>query len=106
MEQGSEIPTAVYAAWWAGLIVVVLLVPVAIYLLQRTLHAALTIRRYLAEMEAAGARIAENTAAVSALRDTETVAGNLIETAGDIEQHSRTLSGTLSERARQGGEAS
>lgn len=106
MEQPSEIPAAVYAAWWTGLIIVVLLVPVAIVLLQRTLRAALAIRRYLAEMEAAGARIAENTAAVSALRDTETTAVGLIETGTGIERHAGVLAGTLAERVRGHGEAS
>jgi len=100
----NDVPTGVYIAWWTGLIVVIFLVPVAVWLLHRTLRAALSIRQYLAEMEAAGARIADNVTAISALQDTETAAGNLIETAGSIEQRSRALASTLSTRAQQSGE--
>jgi sporulation-control protein spo0M len=98
----DEIPTGVYAAWWTGLIVVVLLVPVAVHLLHRTLRAALSIQRYLAEMEAAGARIAENTAAVAALEDTEEAAAALLDGAQSIEGHARTLAETLSSRIDKG----
>ncbi len=95
----SAVPEAVYIAWWTGLIVVILLVPVAIVLLQRTLNAALSIRRYLAEMEAAGASIAGNTSAISALNDTLVVADGMLATAGNLDQHSGTLASTLAQRA-------
>lgn len=101
----SEIPTGVYVAWWTTLGVVVLLVPLAVALLQRTLRAALSIRRYLAEMEAAGARIAENTRAVSALEETESAAAGLLDGANSIESHARELADTLSARAGQEGGA-
>lgn len=99
----AGLPSAIYTAWWMGLIVVVLLVPVAIALLQRTLNAALSIRRYLAEMEAAGVRIASNTQAIRALNDTLAVADGMLATAGDLDRHGKTLADTLARRAGRGG---
>lgn len=103
MEVTANIPAGVYFAWWTGLIVVVALVPLAICLLHRTLLAALSIRRYLAEMEQAGARIAENTSAASALQDTRAGAGVLLSGAGDLEQHSKELATQLTRRVEESG---
>lgn len=88
-----------HIAWWTALIVVMALVPVAVSLLHRTLRAALSIRRYLAEMEAAGARIAANTRATAALADTRETAGRLGTTAGALERGAGELTATLAGRA-------
>ena len=83
-------------------VVVVVIVPLAIGLLQRTLNAALSIRRYFADMLAAGVGIAENTASVSALNDTIEVAVDMIATAGDLKEHSGTIAQVLAGRAADG----
>ena len=47
----ESLPTAVYAIWWTSLVIVaVVVVPLAIGLLHRTLRAAQSIQRYLDEM--------------------------------------------------------
>lgn len=92
-----------HIAWWTALIIVILLVPVAVLLLHRTLRAALSIRRYLAEMEAAGARIAANTRATAALADTRETAGRMGDTAGGIQRGANELTTTLTDRANKGG---
>ena len=44
-----EVPGAVYAIWWAMVIVaLVLVIPLAVYLLHRLWHAARSIERYTA----------------------------------------------------------
>lgn len=106
MESTANIPAGVYFAWWTGLIVVVALVPLAIYLLHRTLRAALSIRRYLAEMEQAGARIAANTGAAGALQETRDGAGALLSGAAKLERHSGQFAEELTRRAQNPGDES
>lgn len=102
MDMTMTLPGLVYVIWGTVLaVVVVVIVPLAIGLLQRTLNAALSIRRYFAEMLTAGVGIAENTASVSALNDTIAVAGGMLETAGQLEEHSGTIAQVLSHRARE-----
>ena len=97
------LPTAVYAIWWTVLVVVaVVVVPLAVGLLHRTLRAAQSIRRYLDEMLKAGLGIAANTGAISTLNDTIGTAGALLATAGNIKQLTGTIATVLSERATQG----
>ena len=104
MDLTQTLPTAVYLIWGTTLAVVtVVIVPLAVFLLHRTLRAALSIRRYLAEMLEAGVGIATNTQSVAALNDTIAVAGNMVKTAGSIKQHSGTIAEILSKRALQGG---
>lgn len=102
---GTELglPAAVHAIWGATLIVVlVVVVPLAVALLHRTLVAALSIRRYLREMLAAGGGIAGNTAPIAALQDTIGVAGALVRTAGEIRRHSNAAATVLAARAARG----
>ena len=89
---------------WAAtlLVVIVVIVPLAVALLHRTLRAALSIRRYLDEMLAAGAGIAGNTASIKALDDTIGVAGTMVKVAGDIKSHSATMASVLAARASRG----
>ena len=86
---------------WAAtlLVVIVVIVPLAIALLHRTLRAARSIRRYLDEMLVAGVGIAGNTASIKALDDTIGVAGTLVKVAGDIKSHSATMASVLAARA-------
>ena len=91
---------AVHLIWAATLlIVVVVIVPLAVLLLHRTLRAAISIRRYLDEMLAAGVGIAGHTASISALDDTIAVAGGMVAVAGDIKSHSGTIATVLAQRA-------
>ncbi|HWQ12201.1 MAG TPA: hypothetical protein VNL77_05340 [Roseiflexaceae bacterium] len=94
------VPTAVYVIWIVVLAVVVLVIlPLTVALLQRTLNAARNIERYLAEMRDAGAGIAGNTQHIAALDDTIAVAGQLLETAGSIDAHAAMIETTLAARA-------
>lgn len=99
MHLTHTLPQSVYTIWIIMIVIVALLIPVAVALLQRTLHAAWSIRRYLAEMEAAGVRIASNTSSVVALKDTQNVAHDMLGTAGNLKQHSGAMAQVLSERA-------
>ncbi len=103
MSASTSLPNAVYAVWGLTLlIVVVVIVPLAVALLHRTLLAALSIRRYLDEMLQAGVGIAGNTGAISALKDTISVADGMVRTAGDIKGHTGAMAALLSERAARG----
>lgn len=100
----TGLPTLVYAIWWTVLIVVVvLIVPLAVVLLHRTLAAALSIRRYLREMLQAGVGVAGNTGSIGALQDTIGVAVAMVNTAGNMKQHTGTIATVLSQRAAREG---
>jgi ABC-type molybdate transport system permease subunit len=87
-----EIPTAVYVIWWATLIVaVVVVLPLAVYLLRRTLQAARQIERYAAQALAAGEGVARNTENIAALEQTISTATEILETARAIEGHTGTI---------------
>ena len=87
-----EIPMAVYVIWWATLIVaVVVVLPLAVYLLHRTLMAARQIERYAARALEAGVGIAGNTENIAALEGTITTATGILETAQTIEQRTGTI---------------
>ena len=60
-------------------IITFVVVPVAVYWLQRLLQAARSIELYTREMLQAGVGVANNTAAVPALEETLKVAGSLVE---------------------------
>ena len=95
---------AVHIIWAATLaVVVVVIVPLAVLLLHRTLRAALSIRRYLDEMLAAGVGVAGHTASIAALDDTIGVAGTLVAAAGELKSHTGTIASVLAARARRGG---
>lgn len=97
-----EIPVAVYVIWWATLIVaVVVILPLAVYLLHRALRAARQIERYAARALAAGVGIAGNTENVSALEGTITTATGILQTARSIEERTGAIEGVF--KARTGG---
>lgn len=95
---------AVQAIWAVTLLlVVVVIVPLAVVLLHRTLRAAISIRRYLDEMLTAGVGIAGHTANIKALDETIGVAGTMVKVAGEIKSHSGTIVSVLAARAARGG---
>lgn len=70
---------AIYWVWGTTLaIVTFVVVPLALYLLQRALKAARSIERYARESLTAGVGIATNTSAIPALEQTLAAAGSLI----------------------------
>ena len=94
-----DVPASVYVIWWTLLIVaVVVVLPLAVYLLHRLLRAALSIERYTAEALTAGLGIARNTAAVKALDDTVVLGGELGATAGSVRRHSAAIEKALADR--------
>ncbi len=93
------VPTAVYVIWIIMLVSAVLVIlPLVVYLLQRTLTAARNIERYLAEMRDAGVGIANNTHHIKDLDDTIAVATQLLSTAESIKAHTGTIGSALIER--------
>ncbi len=98
-----EIPIAVYVIWWATLIVaVVVVLPLAVYLLHRTLMAARQIERYAARSLEAGLGIAGNTENIAALEDTISTATGILGTTRAIEEHTGTIEEVLASRAGRG----
>jgi hypothetical protein len=72
--------TAVYWIWGITLgIITFVVVPLALYLLHRTLKAARWIECYARESLTAGVGIATNTSAIPALEQTLAVATSLVE---------------------------
>lgn len=100
-ESASLFPPAVFAIWWTGLILtLVLFVPMAVYLLHRTWIAARSIRQYADEALAAAAGIAGNTQHIPALDATIGVAGDMLGAAGQVVQKLDTIATVLEARAR------
>jgi len=98
-----EIPLAVYVLWWIALGIAVLIVlPLAVYLLHRTLRAARQIESYAASALEAGNGIAGNTQNIEALEQTISIATGILHTAESIEEHTGTIEGVLAERAGKG----
>jgi len=98
-----EIPTAVYVIWWAVLVVaVVVVLPLAVYLLHRALMAARQIEHYAARALEAGGGIVGNTHNIGALEDTISVATGILETTGSIEGHTGTIEEVFEARAAGG----
>jgi len=97
----STFPDAVYAIWWAGLIVtLVVFVPLAVYLLHRTWRSARSIQRYAAETLQAAGGIARNTSKIAALDATIGVAGDMLVAAGAVGRKLDTVATVLEERSK------
>lgn len=97
-------PTFAIVIWIAALAVVALVVvPVAVTLLRRTLVAAWAIERYLSEMNAAGAKIARHTGAIPALDQTLATASAMVGVAGNIEAKTEAAKEVLAARAAREG---
>lgn len=76
-----------------------MVLPLTVYLLQRTLNAARNIQRYLTDMRDAGLGIAQNTRHIIALDDTISVATQMLGVASSIKEHAATIETTLASRA-------
>lgn len=97
------VPAAALVIWGITLLVIALvIVPLAIALLHRTLGAARNIESYLAEMTAAGSGIARHTGAIPALDKTIETAGAMAGVATSLEERSAALAYILAERAKRG----
>ena len=90
---------ALYVLWIILLVVTVLVLPFIVNLLNKVLRASRNIERYFREMLEAGVGIAGNTEHIKALNSTIAVASNILNVAGDINNHSGALGGALKSRA-------
>jgi len=85
--------TAALWIWAITLAVVtVVIVPLAVYLLHRTLRAARSIERYTRESLDAGVGIASNTGAIAALDDAIRAASALLEAAEALKRQTAEVS--------------
>ena len=99
LQQAVVLPRAVYIIWLLTLLVAIFVIlPVTVYLLQRTLNAARSIENYFADMRDAGLGIAEHTRHITALDETIQVAGQIVGTTQAIEEHAATIETTLAGR--------
>jgi len=95
--------TAALWIWAITLAVVtVVIVPLAIYLLHRTLRAARSIERYTRESLAAGVGIASNTGAIAALDDTIRAASSLLEAAEALKRRTAEVSDAVADSQGKG----
>lgn len=92
-------PQAVYILWIIVLVVALILFPFIIRLLHKTFMAAKNIERYLREMKEAGMGIAGNTAHITALDSTITVAVDILESAGKINANAETIETVMADRS-------
>lgn len=100
LQEPIVMPQPVFVIWAITLAIAVLVVlPLVVYLLQRTLNAARNIELYFAEMRDAGVGIASNTSHITALDDTISVATQILDTAGSLKDHAATIETTLTARA-------
>jgi hypothetical protein len=100
VQESIDVPIAVYVIWIITLVIAVLIIlPLTVYLLHRTLTAARNIERYLAEMRDAGVGVAKNTQHIKALDDTITVATQMLSVGESIKAHTETIGSTLKARA-------
>lgn len=88
------------AIWWTGLILTLLVfVPLAVYLLNRTWRAAQSIQVYAREALQAAAGIAGNTQHIPALDATLSTAGQMLSTAVEVDKKLATIADVLAQRA-------
>lgn len=94
------------AAIWSSMLIAtcVGVVPVVVVLLNRTLSAARNIERYTEEMLNSGVGIANNTANVAALKNTLSVAPQLLGGAESISRHISTIEHVLAANAASNGQ--
>jgi hypothetical protein len=92
-----------YVLWIAALMIVAAIVPVAVDYLRRALAAAQAIERNLADMLAAGVKIAGHTGAVPALDKTIAAAVAMKPVAESIEAKTGLVARLLAGRAAAGG---
>lgn len=99
MQTEQMFPSAVFAIWWKGLILtLVVFVPLAVYYLNRAYLAARSIQRFAADALQAAAGIAGNTASIAALDSTIEVATQILGTAGSVAGKLGTIADVLEAR--------
>lgn len=89
------------ALWIWGItlaVVTIVIVPVAIMLLNRTLRAASAIERYTRESLEAGVGIAKNTEAVQALEETIAAASSLLEASQKLGERTDAIAKAVSSK--------
>ena len=92
-------PQTVYILWIIVLAVALILFPFIIRLLHKTFMAAKNIERYLRAMKEAGMGIAGNTAHITALDNTITVAVDILDSAGKINSNAETIETVMADRS-------
>lgn len=103
MNSGPIVPPVVFAIWWVGLLLtLVVFVPLAVILLHRLWRTAREIQLYAREVLVAAGGIAANTAQIPALNETIAVATSILAAAGSIEQKLSAATGILAQRAHRG----
>ncbi len=96
----ATFPPVLFTIWWVGLIVtLVVFVPLAVALLHRTWKAARSIQVYAREALEAAAGIVANTAHVTALDNTISVAVDMNRIADRVEDKLDTVATVLARRA-------
>ncbi len=100
----EDAPIAVLALWDDPLLVVIaVVVPIVLYRVAGLILAARAIRKHFETTLAAAAGIAANTAPTTpALDQTIEVAGSILGVAANLDAHSATIEGLLTQRAAQG----
>jgi NAD(P)-dependent dehydrogenase (short-subunit alcohol dehydrogenase family) len=88
-----------YTIWFIGLAIAVVVVLIAAGLLIAILLTARSIRGHAQRALAAVEQIAEDTAVIWALDDTNSVAGDLLATVESIEEHGGRIAGALHSQA-------
>ena len=96
----TAVPQEVYTIWAVGLVATLaIFVPLAVYLLHRTRHAARSIQQYAAEALVAAQGIARNTAQLPALDATIGTATEVLDAAGAAAGKLDTVATLLEQRA-------
>ena len=90
----------VAVVWIFALVVILIVTPLVLYMCWRLVRSARNIDRLFSVTYQAAAGVIENTAHVKALEDTISVAGGMLETAGNLDQHSGAIEGLLLTRLR------
>lgn len=92
--------TAVLTLWWIALgLTVVVIVPLAIYLLHRTWRAAKMIERYTAETLEAATGVADHTRMIPALDETVDALEPIVQKASVLAKGASRLATVLRRRA-------
>lgn len=93
------IRSGVYGLWWVTLALTALvLLPLLLQLLRRSLRAARAIERASGDALAAAVGIAKNTAALGALDQTVTLTAQVQHTTEQLKAHSSSMAATFTER--------
>ncbi len=100
MNSAETFPPAVFTLWRVGLVVtLVVLVPLAVYMLHATWRAARSIQLYAREALTAAGGIAGHTRHLPALNETINAATQILGAAERVDKKLDTIANALAERA-------